>query len=1092
MVNENSNPCKSQQIKPKCNLVVQVDCIECQGYKRLAREAKDAATSRHEVIEMLQNEVKKIENLYRNLIDEYEKLRYQHCCALQELGAIRTTYQKLEEENERYIKDKKLADNEINRLKNEIEEWRNLLEDTIKDQNKSLRNLLMKLAEELHNTHRTGATTDAKGDTKSKEDLIEHVRQLEAEIQHYNEIVAQLQEENRQFKNNLIQKKSDISQALGALKRSDMDISSLSQNIEGIVQERDQHAKEVISLKENLKKKEVELRQLQQNFDELTKAQEDQTVALEHYKQQLHEKTAELEILPPVVISGPVEMKSEIDRTRKQVFAKEKQILELKSKMERMQDHVKQFQDGFKKKEIDIKRRDEKIGELHKKLRESIRKSGVVSELDQDSCGTIMASFGLGNDEDLVDKYDESQRANKILQETISDLKNQLEELNNLYEKAKVQLNQNSQERIAQLEGELKEVKDENVEYEEENKHFSQQLKAMADEIELLQQEKEALQAEITRTRNEYGDIVSENNQQVKRLSDQIQSSRGMQETAKAEATAFRRQSLQLEQDRDKLYEENAKLTTEVKQLRRELDCAVNKTDVNCKALQDKLELLEQTVQAKEKELDSACRELEKIQQYFERCECKKRKGEADEISRLMEENKKLSEQIKALQDEVGRYKARFENCPCIEDTKQNSLEEPGTPTNLLAENKALAEERARLEKAVKQLYGEMCEKNCIIFSLEQCIDKTNKILTDCEREIKDLHCQRECMRRSLEMFQVELDKKNYEIAAHKSDKEALQKQVHSLVQMNQKLGKDNVQYARQDHNRSQIEQKICKLCEDYNSLLRDFKERDAELDKVKEQFEVLQECCKTPVIKKEEFRRLKSASKEIKTILSSQSKRSCGGLVEAKVPECKCVGALKDRGKTAKEIDCKDLQNKNNTLSTEIIIMKRYVHDILIDNNNLKQAIVNLLTTVINKLKVLESHSNLNSVTAEAVAKETLEALTALEKKLKESTKPASCPIPKCTCMTEISSSYSNKKMERGDDDDDCICRPSEDLQRVVTPRTVPDSETGSEAGSEPEPDLVRKHKSGSTCASQSREHPKCPKCESNFCRCDDSFECV
>ncbi|VEN52704.1 unnamed protein product [Callosobruchus maculatus] len=1061
---------------------------------------------------MLQNEVKKIENLYRNLIDDYEKLRYQHCCALQELNSIRTTYQKLEEDNERHIKDKRLADNEINKLKNEIQEWRNLhkqlqaklddlsntkctecgkipkeemksLEDTIRDQNKSLRNLLLKLAEELHNSHRTCTTNDAKGDTKSKEDLIEHVRNLEAEIEQYNEIVARLQEENRQFKNNLIQKKSDISQALGALKRSDMDISNLSQNIEGIVQERDQQAKEVLLLNEQLKQKEVELQEMKEKFDNLTKSQEDHLVALEHCKQQLHEKTAELETLPPLVLNGPQELKSEIERTRKQVFMKEKQILELKSKMERMQDHVKQFQDGFKKKEIDIKRKDEKIGELHRKLRESFRRSETVTESDQESCGTIV-TYGFGTDEDheaLADKYEESQRENRALQENIFHLKHQIQELNIRYGDAKGKMNQNSEEKIRQLEAELKEARDENVEYEEENKHFSQQLKAMANQIASLQQENEALKTEITRTRNEHGDKISEKNQQIRRLSDQIESSRGMQDTVKAEATAFKRQSVQLEQDRDKLYEENAKLTTELDQLRRELGNSVDKTDMNCKALQNKLELLERTVQEKEKELDDACRELEKIQQYFEQCKCKKTQIETDEMSRLTDENRKLSEQIKTLQEELGRYKARFENCPCVEDTKQEKS------SKLEAENNKLTEEKTRLEKAVKQLYGEMCEKNCIIYSLEQCIDKTNTILTDCEREIKDLHCQRECMKRSLEMFQVELDKKNYEIAAHKSDKEALQKQVHSLVQMNQKLGKDNVQYAKQEANRGQIEKKICKLCEDYNSLLRDFKQKDAELDKVKEQFEVLQQCCKKPVIQKEEFRRLKSASKEINTILSSQSRRSGGGLVEAKVPECKCVGALDDRSKTTKEIDCKDLQNKNNSLSTEIIIMKRYVHDILIDNNNLKQAIVNLLTTVINKLKVLESHSNLNSVTAEAVAKETLEALTALEKKLKESTKPACCPIPKCTCMKEITSSYSNRKLERFGDDDDCICKPSEELQRGVTPRTIPESESESE----PESDRVPDANSESLC--ESAGVIECPKCDEskNVCRCDDSFDC-
>ncbi|CAH1956201.1 unnamed protein product [Acanthoscelides obtectus] len=898
------------------------------------------------------------------------------------------------------------------------------LEDTIKDQNRSLRNLLMKLAEDLRNSHQRCASNDAKGDTKSKEELIEQVRQLEAEIQHYNEIVAQLEEENRQFKNNLIQKKSDISQALGALKRSDMDISNLSQNIEGMVQERDQHVKEIAMLNEELQNNKQELKQLIKLHDELEEAFKDQKVTLEKTNQELQEKEAQMDILPPVELNGPEELKQEIERTRRQVFTKEKQILDLKSKLEHMQDNVKQFQEGFRKKELDIKRRDEKIDELHKKLKQADRKSVFSEAYTEESYTTSNTSdIDIVREGHLADKYEETVQENKTLKDTIAKLEQQLQEQNSNHEDMKVKMKHASDERIAQLEAELKELKDENIEYDEDNRHLSQQLEAMVGEIEILQREHKQLQSEkvqcmneISKMEREYDDAVCNKDQAINHLSEQMKLAKEAQDVIKAEATAFKRHSVELESERDKLYAENLKLAAEVEELEVELNTAVNTTDGNCRSLQEKLERLECTVKEKENELDNACRELEKIQKYLEQCECKKHQGQSDEIIRLTSENKMFTEKIRALQDELARYKARLDNCPCA-DIKRNIPEASGCCglLKLQAENTRLTDDKVKHEKTVKELQDELCQKNYIIFSLEECVDKTNKILADCEREIKELHCHRECLKKDFATVKVELEKKNYEIAAHKADKEALQEQVHTLIEMNQQLGKDNMQYAKQDQVRCEIEKKIMCLCEDYNTLLKDFNARDEELDKIKEQFEVLQKCCKTPFIHKEEFKRLKTASKEIRTIFSSQSKKT-SFRTEAKIPECtKCLDALVDNTGSRK-IDCKLLEQKNNSLSTEVIIMKKFVHDILIDNNNLKQGILNLLTTVIDKLKVLEGHGTICPSTVEIVAR----ALTALEKKLKESAKPSCCPIPKCTCMKEICMSYSRKSCAESDSDPD------------------------------------------------------------------------
>lgn len=46
---------------------------------------------------MLQNELKKKENLYKDLIDEYEKLRFRHCSVVQEIDGLKEIYRRVSE-----------------------------------------------------------------------------------------------------------------------------------------------------------------------------------------------------------------------------------------------------------------------------------------------------------------------------------------------------------------------------------------------------------------------------------------------------------------------------------------------------------------------------------------------------------------------------------------------------------------------------------------------------------------------------------------------------------------------------------------------------------------------------------------------------------------------------------------------------------------------------------------------------------------------------------------------------------------------------------------------------------------------------------
>lgn len=44
---------------------------------------------------MLQKELKKKENLYKDLIDEYENLRFRHCSVLQELEGLKEVHKRV-------------------------------------------------------------------------------------------------------------------------------------------------------------------------------------------------------------------------------------------------------------------------------------------------------------------------------------------------------------------------------------------------------------------------------------------------------------------------------------------------------------------------------------------------------------------------------------------------------------------------------------------------------------------------------------------------------------------------------------------------------------------------------------------------------------------------------------------------------------------------------------------------------------------------------------------------------------------------------------------------------------------------------------
>ncbi|KAJ8935889.1 hypothetical protein NQ314_012605 [Rhamnusium bicolor] len=71
------------------------ECLDCANYKRKVHETEQTMSGRDVLIEMLQEEIKKVENLYKKSIDDYEKLRFIHCTTVQELSNLKEIHKKV-------------------------------------------------------------------------------------------------------------------------------------------------------------------------------------------------------------------------------------------------------------------------------------------------------------------------------------------------------------------------------------------------------------------------------------------------------------------------------------------------------------------------------------------------------------------------------------------------------------------------------------------------------------------------------------------------------------------------------------------------------------------------------------------------------------------------------------------------------------------------------------------------------------------------------------------------------------------------------------------------------------------------------------
>lgn len=69
--------------------------MDCENYKRKVQEAEQTVSGRDVLIEMLQAEIKKLEERYKASIDDYELLRFKYCTVVQELSNLREIQKKV-------------------------------------------------------------------------------------------------------------------------------------------------------------------------------------------------------------------------------------------------------------------------------------------------------------------------------------------------------------------------------------------------------------------------------------------------------------------------------------------------------------------------------------------------------------------------------------------------------------------------------------------------------------------------------------------------------------------------------------------------------------------------------------------------------------------------------------------------------------------------------------------------------------------------------------------------------------------------------------------------------------------------------------
>ncbi|CAH1100001.1 unnamed protein product [Psylliodes chrysocephalus] len=338
-------------------------CLDCENYKRKLKENDHTVSARDVLIEMLQTELKKKEGLYRNAIDEHEKLRFMHCSVVQDYTNLKEIHKKLTEEN------RKLCEENQNLLA-KIRETENLPESSIKFndqtcepfdkkdisnirnvadgitniqnimqcQNKSLRSMLVQLLDELKKSRLEHSPERVNQNVENKDNSNETNESLKKEIEDLNTYIEKLQKENKKIKENLYEKQVSLKNCLTVLENNNSDIDNLSKHVEGLCRQRDKYGDQVTALENELLSKENEISKLKS-----------ETEQIENVNSKLNHDICSLKSQIDTYSSEYKKLKSEINNTVEDKTELENKVNEYQTQFEQiqneLQDKLKEFED---------------------------------------------------------------------------------------------------------------------------------------------------------------------------------------------------------------------------------------------------------------------------------------------------------------------------------------------------------------------------------------------------------------------------------------------------------------------------------------------------------------------------------------------------------------------------------------------------------------------------------------------------------------------------------------------------------------------------------------------------------------------------
>lgn len=853
------------------------------------------------------------------------------------------------------------------------------IEAIMQNQNETVRDVLQKVlndmkggkgskqvSEVLEKSTIYNTSTD-KVKKPDKEDLLAVIEDLTNQLDAQAVLMEKLKVENKSIKTELVEKKSNLAHCLDVLEDNHSNLNNLSSNIQTIIKEKETYLKEIENLKSIVERNEFMLRQ---KNDEIRELKDKLNVTDQQSEVNLREENKKLS----------------------------RALNEYEKNLERLQEDYLQ-----NTKVCNI----ENCNQLAKAILEGNSIENLLKNIDN-----LEANPKIDK---KVDKANKGVNTDEDEKKIVSDQ----------YEVEIALLN----EKIVNLEEDLEQSKLENDDYEKQNKHYSQKIDSLVTHLQTLEKEKSESKgsdsANIKELKKEYEDMNIQKDNEIDKLKYEINILKMVnQEDELKDKILLMKENLESANgERLKLRQENQCLRDELINFQNEILHIQEEDEKQILRLQEKINKLENAENKKRKEIDECCCVVNNIKETIADKNFMNKSSLA-QITLLEDQNQKLQEQINTLKTELGIYEKRYRGCSCtsekyeLETAKMESanikLENDIKELEIeLCKRECLNE---KLQNDIKEIETEICRRQCTINHLEQCLDKSNKILAECEKEIKQIHFENENLKKENESLKNNLRDYVLETERSSAEKNALQEEMTKITRQSQELEVEKNQLSEILQDKSNLEDELNSLKKQYNYILRIIEDKDEQLKDAKRQIESLQ---RTLEEGKKEYDKIMKAYKKVKETLSEEIKKfnKEADIINTEKEditvnlkqEPKCTACLNVRELTAimmeKEKTIKALESENREMEIERAQLKAYVNKLISDNKNLRRAIENMLATLVEKLKNLtENEENISLKSNEMIVKDILNSLVDLEKDV---VTQSNTSLDKCNCMSVIISKY-------------------------------------------------------------------------------------